>query len=122
MADSWEPATRRTLCGVQRTGDELWFFGEIDESNADNLASRATAEIRAGATCLNLSQVWFFAAAGRRIVLAAQSSAPSRDGGIRVVCSPEAMRALRLGQLAGLDGLRLTAAPEATDHRHTARP
>ena len=73
---------RHPLCEVQRIGDELWFFGEIDASNADELAARAVAELQAGAVGLDLSRVRFFAVAGLRIVLAAQASARSLDGGL----------------------------------------
>jgi hypothetical protein len=54
MADDGEPALRRPLCGVQRIGDRLLFFGEIDESNADELARRAVSEI-GGASSVSIS-------------------------------------------------------------------
>ncbi len=74
----------------------MWFTGEIDQSNADELAARAVAEVRAGTACPDLSQVRFFGAAGLRVMFAAQAVATSLDGGIRVVCSPEVMRTLQI--------------------------
>jgi anti-anti-sigma factor len=116
MADCWEPAVRRPpLCGVQRVGDQLLFFGEIDESNADELATRAVAEIRAGVVRLDLSQVRFFAAAGVRMMSAARIATNSHDAGLRVVCSPEVMRTLRMCRYTGVDGLRVTTAPDMGD-------
>jgi len=76
------------VCGVQRIGDRLLSFGELDESNADDLATRAVSEIRAGVVGLDLSQVGFFAAAGVRLLSAART-ATTLDGGVLVVCSPE---------------------------------
>jgi anti-anti-sigma factor len=113
---------RHPLCEVQRIGDELWFFGEIDASNAGELAARAVAELQAGAVGLDLSRVRFFAVAGLRIVLAAQASARSLDGGLPVVCSPEMMRTLQVCRLTDIDGLRLTAANEAREGGGTAQP
>lgn len=114
-ADCWEPALRRPLCGVQRVGDRLLFFGEIDESNADELATRAVSEIRAGVVGLDLSQVRFFAAAGVRMISAARTAMASLDGGVGVVCSPEVLRTLQLCRYTGVDGLRVTAAPQMRD-------
>lgn len=91
MAD-WEPALPPPLCEVPRAGDELWFSGEIHESNADDLAARTVAEIHAGIICLDLSAVRFFAAAGVRMMFTIRASATSLDGGVRVVCSPQVMR------------------------------
>ena len=113
---------RHPLCEAQRIGDELWFFGEIDASNAGELAARAVAELQAGAIRLDLSRVRFFAVAGLRIVLAAQASARSLDGGLPVVCSREVMRTLQVCRLTDVDGLRLTAANEAREGGGTARP
>lgn len=115
MADQWEPVVRRPLCGVQRVGDQLLFFGEIDESNADDLAARAASEIRAGVVRLDLSQVRFFAAAGVRMMAAARTATSPRDGGLRVVCSPEVIRTLRVCRYTGVDGLLVTPAPELRD-------
>jgi anti-anti-sigma regulatory factor len=120
MADHWEPAPRRPLCGVQRIGDRLLFFGEIDESNADDLATRALSEIRAGVVALDLSRVRFFAAAGVRMISAARTET-TLDGGVRVVCSPEVMRTLQLCRYTGVDGLRLTASHEVRDGNGTGR-
>jgi anti-anti-sigma factor len=120
MADIWEPAVRRPLCDVQRVRDELWFCGEIDESNADGLAERAVAEIRAGVACLDLSQVRFFGAAGVRMMFALRAAAASLDGGVRVVCSPEVMRTLQVCRLTAVDGLWMMAAPEVRDGRGRA--
>src|SRR5690349_20826344 len=86
MADSAEPAARSLRCDVRRIGDELWFFGEVDETNADDLTARAVAEIRDGTVCLDLSQVRFFGAAGTRMMFAARAAAAAVDGQVRVVC------------------------------------
>jgi anti-anti-sigma regulatory factor len=111
MADSWDLAVPRTLCAVRRACDQLWFFGEIDESNADELAVRTVAEIRFGAVGLDLSRVRFFAVAGTRILLAARAASISLEDGLTVVCSAEVMRTLQLCRLVGTDGLRFTEAP-----------
>lgn len=121
MADYWEPAVRRPLCGVQRIGDELWFFGEIDESNTEDVTTRAVAEVGEGIVGLDLSQVRFFGAAGIRILSAIGSAATSPDGGMRVVCSPEVMRTLRVCRVTGIDGLLLAVAPEVRNGQRGAR-
>jgi anti-anti-sigma factor len=115
MADSSEPAARRLHCDVQRIGDELWFSGEVDESNADELTARAVAEIRAGTVCLDLSQVRFFGAAGTRMMFAARAAAAALDGQVRVVCSREVMRTLELCRLTAVDGLLLRPVPRTRD-------
>lgn len=115
MADSSEPAARGTWCDVRRIGDELWFAGAVDESNADDLAARAVAEIRTGTVCLDLSQVRFFGVAGTRMVFAARAAAAALDGHVRVVCSREVMRTLELCRLTGVDGLRLSPVPRSRD-------
>lgn len=120
MTDSRQPAVRPPLCGVRRVGDNLLFFGEIDQSNADDLAARAVAGIQTGIVCLNLSQVRFFSAAGIRMMVAAHTAATSVTGGLRVVCSAEVMRILQLCRLTGVDGLRLTPAPEARNGKDRA--
>jgi anti-anti-sigma factor len=115
MADASEPAARRLRCDVQRIGDELWFSGAVDESNADDLTALAVAEIRAGIVCLDLSQVRFFAAAGIRLLFATRSAAAALDGRVRVVCSREVMRTLELCRLTAIDGLRMSPAPPSRD-------
>jgi anti-anti-sigma regulatory factor len=112
VADYSEPVVRRPLCGVQRIGDDLWFFGDIDESNADELAARAATELRTGVVGLNLSQVRFFAAAGVRLLFAARTATGFPDGGVPVVCSAQVMRTLRLCRYTRVDGLRVSAAPD----------
>jgi anti-anti-sigma factor len=121
MADFWEPTAEPPLCTVQRIGDELCLFGEIDESNADELAACVVAEIRAGIIGLDLSLVRFFGVAGIRVLFAARTAATSRDGGLRVVCSPEVMRTLQLCRLTVLRGLHLTAPAKTRDGDGTAR-
>lgn len=98
------------LCTFQRIGDELRFVGAIDASNAEDLAARATAEVKTGVACLDLSQVRFFGAAGVRMLFAVHAAA--LDGGMRVVCSPEVMRTLRVCRVTRVDGLPVTAAPD----------
>jgi anti-anti-sigma factor len=115
MADSAEPAARSLRCDVRRIGDELWFFGEVDETNADDLTARAVAEIRDGTVCLDLSQVRFFGAAGTRMMFAARAAAAAVDGQVRVVCSREVMRTLELCRLTAVDGLRLRPVPRTRD-------
>jgi len=122
MADFSDPPVPGPLCAVHRVGDRLWFSGEIDESNADELAARTLAEIRAGALGLDLSQVRFFAVAGVRILIAVQSAATFPDGGLPVVCSPETMRTLWVCGLTGTDGLRFTEAPRPCVAARNERP
>jgi anti-anti-sigma regulatory factor len=106
---------------VRRVDDELWFSGAVDESNADDLAARAVAEIRAGVVCLDLSQVWFFGAAGTRMMFAARAAAAALDVRMRVVCSREVMRTLELCRLTAVDGLRLSPVPRTPDGGDAAR-
>jgi anti-anti-sigma factor len=122
MAAFSDPPVPGPLCAVHRVGDRLWFFGEIDESNADELAARTLVEIRAGAVGLDLSQVRFFAVAGIRILDAVQSAATFPNGGLLVVCSPEAMRTLRVCGLTGTNGLRFTEVPRPCLAARNERP
>jgi anti-anti-sigma factor len=122
MAESWGAGVRRPLCGVQRIGDELLFFGEIDESNADDLAAQSVAEIKAGVVTLDLSHVRFFGAAGVRLIFAARTVASADGVRMGVVCSPEVMRTLEVCRLDGLDGVRLTAPSEYRNGHSEARP
>jgi hypothetical protein len=48
-------------------------------------------------------------------MISAARTATTLDGGVRVVCSPEVMRTLRLCWYTGVDGVRVTTTSELQD-------
>ena len=99
------------LCSIRRDGPVLRVVGDIEQANWHDVADRIAAEIRAGAACLDLTQVRFFGAAGVRALM---KGCEARPGGVtlHLSCAPVVFRALQVCGLLTMGGLVVEAQPD----------
>ena len=92
------------LCTIRRDGPVLRLVGDIEQGNWREVADRIAAEIRAGASRLDLTQVRFFGAAGVRALM---KGCEARPGGVtlHLSCAPVVFRALQICGLLTMGGL-----------------
>ncbi|MFE9748705.1 STAS domain-containing protein [Saccharothrix saharensis] len=95
------------LCSVERRGTTLSVVGEIDASNARWLGERIRAET--GIHTLDLSGVRFCSPAGVTMLVDLGQHAVARGVVLRLLCSPQLDRLLRLDPEDTLRGFTLVA-------------
>lgn len=105
------------LCTIRQDGPVLRLIGDIEQANWREVADRIAAEVRAGATRLDLTQVRFFGAAGVRALMKGCEARPSGVT-LHLSCAPVVFRALQICGLLTMGGLVV----EAQTDEHTPPP
>jgi anti-anti-sigma factor len=111
---------RSQLIGARRDGAALRISGEIDISTTTALTREILAAVESGASALDLTEVPFFGAAGVDALLGGRDAARRSGRRLRVTCSRQVMRSLRLCGYPDLDDGSVAApgAPVRTEeHR-----
>ena len=107
---------RNRLIGVRRDGEVLRISGEIDIGTAGALTREILAAVESGVSGLDMSEVPFFGAAGVDALLSGRAAARRRGRRLRVTCSRQVLRSLRLCGFLDLGDVAVTAA-RTEEHR-----